>query len=263
MANFDDASPRGAISPLDRQRMADAYDRLLASVGRVALEVGDGRLTSHWPLVGSHFDHGVLVVGQAVYGWLPDWTALDATSSAGRAAILADTKASFADLDDPMSWIAGHRVENSPFWRTAHEVTDALIPGRERPWFSQVAWANLYPIAPGAYKGNPEGTLRQVQTTPAAEFLSTVVQALSPRLVLVLAGPFIWPFVEPLGLGSLARGAPPFTLVGRLEAGIPWICGMHPGGAQRRGWPARRYAELIVAEAAKLGVQRRAGPEGS
>jgi hypothetical protein len=72
-----------AISLLDSQRMADAYDRLLASVGRVALEVGDRRLTSHWPLVGSHFDHGVLVVGQAVYGWLPDWTALDATSAAG------------------------------------------------------------------------------------------------------------------------------------------------------------------------------------
>ena len=263
MARFEHASSRRAISPLDSQRMADAYDRLLASVGRVAPEVGDGRLTSHWPLVGSHFDHGVLVVGQAVYGWLPDWTALDATSSTGRAAILADTKASFSELDDPMSWIAGHRVENSPFWRTAHEVTDALIPDPESPWFSRVAWANLYPIAPGAYKGNPEGTLRQVQTTPAAEFLTAVVNALAPRLVLVLAGPFIWPFVEPFDLGDLARADAPFTLVGTRRAGVPWICGMHPGGAQRRGWPARRYAELIVAEAAKLGVLPRAESEGS
>jgi len=247
-----------AISPLDSPQMADAYDRLLASVGRVAPEVGSGRLTSHWPLVGRRFDHGVLVVGQAAYGWVPDWTALDATSAAGRSAILDDTKASFADLDDPMSWIAGHRVENSPFWRTAHEVTDALVPDPESPWFSRLAWANLYPIAPGAYKGNPEGTLRQVQTTAAAEFLSAAVDALAPRLVLVLAGPFIWSFLEPLGLGGLARAAPPFTLVGRLRAGVPWICGMHPGGAQRRGWPARRYAELIIAEAAKLGVQGRA-----
>ena len=184
MARFEHASSRRAVSPLDSQRMADADERLLES-SRVAPEVGDGRLTSHWPLVGSHFDHGVLVVGQAVYGWLPDWTALDATSSAGRAAILADTKASFSELDDPMSWIAGHRVENSPFWRTAHEVTDALVPDPESPWFSRVAWANLYPIAPGAYKGNPEGTLRQVQATPAAEFLTAVVNALAPRLVLV------------------------------------------------------------------------------
>jgi hypothetical protein len=196
----------------------------------------------------------VLVVGQAVFGWLPDWTALDATSAAGRSAILEDTKASFADLDDPMGWIDGHRVENSPFWRTAREVTDALAPDPERPWFSRVAWANLYPLAPGAYKGNPEGILRQVQTVPAAEFLKAVVDALAPRLVLVLAGPFIWSFVEPLGLGGLCRVIAPFTLVGRVRGTVPWICGMHPGGAQRRGWPARRYAEMIITEAAKLGT---------
>ena len=54
-----------------------------------------------------------------------------------------------------MSWIAGHRVENSPSWRTAHEVTDALVPDLHSPWFSRLAWTNLYPIAPGDYKGNP------------------------------------------------------------------------------------------------------------
>ena len=93
---------------------------MLCQIVRVATEVGNGRLTSHWPLVGRNFDHGVLVVGQAVYGWIPDWTATDATTAAGRMAILDDTKATFSDLDDPMSWIGGHRVENSPFWRTVH-----------------------------------------------------------------------------------------------------------------------------------------------
>jgi hypothetical protein len=99
--------------------------------------------------------------------------------------------------------------------------------------------------------------LRTVQTTAAADFLSAVVEALAPRLVLVLAGPFIWSFVEPLGLGGLTRTDAPFTLAGRRQADVPWICGMHPGGAQRRGWPARRYAEMIIAKAATLGVQRR------
>lgn len=243
------------MNALDSPQMAHAYDRLLASVGRVASDVGDGRLTSLWPLVGGDFDHGVLVVGQAVYGWISDWTATDATSAAGRSAILDDSRAVCSDRDDPMSWIAGHRVENSPFWRTAHEVTNALVPDLQSPWFSRLAWTNLYPIAPGDYKGNPEGTLRQVQTAPAAEFLAATVDALRPRLVLVLAGPFIWSFVGPLGLGSLPRTGAPFTLVGKRD-GVPWICGMHPGGAQRRGWPARRYAELIIAETSKLGVER-------
>lgn len=244
------------MNPLDSPRMTDAYDRLLASVGRVAPDVGEGHLTSHWPLVGRDFNRGILVVGQAVYGWIPDWTAADAASPARRLAILSDTRATFSDQDDPMSWIAGHRVENSPFWRTAHEVTDALVPDHESAWFSRVAWTNLCPIAPGDYKGNPEGVLRQVQTSAAAEFLSATVNALHPRLVLVLAGPFIWSFVEPLGLSSLSRIDAPFTLVGKRRDGVPWICGMHPGGAQRRGWPARRYAELIIGEASKLGVER-------
>jgi hypothetical protein len=73
-----------------------------------------------------------------------------------------------------------------------------------------------------------------------------------PGLVLVVAGPFIWPFAGPLGLADLARAEAPFTFIGRRQ-GRPWICGMHPGGAQRRGWPARTYALLIVAQARGLG----------
>ncbi len=228
-----------------------AYADLLSAVGAAAEAIGPGDLTSHWPLVGQHFEHGVLVVGQAVYGWITDWTAEDAQTAAGRAAIIADSRGVFADRADPMSWIEGHRVENSPFWRTTHEVADALTPGQS-PWFSRVAWANLYPIAPNDYKGNPEGVLREVQTNPAAAFLEAVVDALEPRLVLVLAGPFVWSFVEPLDLGQLERADPPFTFVGRRQ-GRAWVCGMHPGGAQRRGWPARKYAALIVDRARRLG----------
>ncbi len=175
--------------------------------------------------MGHNFEHGVLAVGQAVYGWVPDWAPSDAASASGRATILDDTKATFAELDDPMAWIAGHRAENSPFWRTVHEVTDALVPDGRHSWYSRVAWANLCPIAPNDRKGNPEGTLREVQTDPAAAYLDVVAAALDPRLVLVLAGPFIWPFVGPLGLGDLTRVAPPLALAGRRRE-TPWIVGM-------------------------------------
>lgn len=213
--------------------------------------IGGGELTSHWPLIGGDFDRGVLVVGQAVFGWIPSWKAADASTAPGRALIVAETRAACAERADPMSWIEGHRVHNTPFWRTAHEVADALTPGAT-PWYSRIAWANLYPIAPNDPVGNPVGTLRDAQTAPAARFLDAVVDALDPALVLVLAGPFIWPFVQPLGLHELSRADPPFTLVGRRR-GRAWIAGMHPGGAQRRGWPARRYAELIVSKARQLG----------
>lgn len=118
-------------------RLTDCYDRLLASVGDAAAATGPGLLTSHWPLVGENIDHGVLVVGHAVYGWIPGWRAAEADAPAGRAAIVAESRSVFAELADPMGWIGGHRVENSPFWRTAHEVVDALTPG-PTPWHSRV-----------------------------------------------------------------------------------------------------------------------------
>ncbi len=96
------------------------------------------------------------------------------------------------------------------------------------------------------------GILREVQTAPAAQLVDAVVEAVDPRLVLVVAGPFIWPFAGPLGLADLPRAEAPFTFVGHRQ-GRPWICSMHPGGAQRRGWPARSYARLIVAQARGLG----------
>lgn len=104
---------------------------------------------------------------------------------------------------------------------------------------------------PNDYKGNPEGVLRAVQTEPAADLLDAVIEAIDPALVLVLAGPFIWPFVEPLSLTHFTRREAPSTFVGRRHS-RPWISGMHSGGAQRRGWPARRYAGLIVDEARRL-----------
>jgi hypothetical protein len=147
---------------LDSRQMADAYERLLVSVGRVAPEIGDGRLTSHWPLVGREFDHGILVVGQAVYGWIPDWTAANAQSEAGRSAFLDDTRATFSDRDDPMSWIAGHRVriENSPFWRTAHEVTVSAEEGVE----TATVRANVHSVVAAEGGGGPP----RISTSPMA-----------------------------------------------------------------------------------------------
>lgn len=222
-------------------------DTLLRSVGRNAEAIGDRPLTFHWPLVGSRFERGVLVVGQAVYGWYGDWTASDAFDSRKRLRIIEEAQALFADRPDRMDWIDGHRVWNSPFWRVAREVTEAVSPG-DGPFYSRMAWANLYPIAPNDVKSNPEGALLEAQTGPAASFIDATIRALDPRLVLVVGGPYIWPFVAPLGLAGLDPAERPLYLSGSRE-GSDWIVGMHPGGASRRGWGPRRYAGLIVATA--------------
>ena len=222
-------------------------DELLAAISSRSGDIGDRPLTLHWPTVGTAFDHGVLVVGQAVFGWMNSWTTLDARDRDTRARIIAEAKDPFRALSDPMGWIDGHRVRNSPFWRVAHEVTNALAPG-DSPWFSRLAWANLYPVAPNDVKGNPGGALLEAQTRPAAAFLDAAIRGIEPRLVLVTGGPYVRPFVEPLGLGVLEPAGKPLYLTGR-RGGIDWVVGMHPGGASRRGWGPGRYSELIITTA--------------
>lgn len=237
-----ETSPERTPVTGELERRADA---LLAAIGSNAEAIGDAALTMHWPTVGAAFDHGVLVVGQAVYGWMNSWTAQEVREANVRERVIGEAKNPFPDLKDPMAWIDGHHARTSPFWTVAHQVTDALSPGRA-PWFSRLAWANLCPVAPNDIKGNPSGALLRAQTSSAAPFLERAIEEIQPRLVVVVGGPYIWPYVEPLNLEVLQQAAKPLYLAGRRND-VDWIVGMHPGGASRRGWSPMTYAELIVA----------------
>ncbi len=95
-------------------------DELLAAIASHSGEIGDRPLTMHWPTVGAAFDGGVLVVGQAVFGWMNTWTATEAHDPGERAQIIAEAKNPFPHLRDPMSWIDGHHARISPFWTVAN-----------------------------------------------------------------------------------------------------------------------------------------------
>lgn len=190
-----------------------AADQLLQAIGARAAEMGDRPLTLHWPLIGSRFDRGVLVIGQAVFGWFGDWTASDARDPVARREIIRDARDLFADRPDRMDWIEGNRVWHSPFWRVAREVSDAMAPG-DGPFYSRMAWANLYPVAPNDVKSNPAGPLLDAQSTDAPTVLKAVIEAVDPGLVLILGGPYAWPFVGPLGLNDFAAEERPLYLRG-------------------------------------------------
>ena len=230
--------------------VADRYRSLLMSVGSVVDDLADVTLTSHWPLVGTAPGR-VLVIGQAVFGWIPSWHASRLSTPAGVDEILAETQLACYERQDPMDWIVENRARASPFWRTVRLTMEGLHPDSTLPWFSHVAWANLYPVARNDIKGNPDGTLRDVQTRPAAELVDAIARALDPDLTLVLAGTFWWPFTERLALTDSLVAERPLLCLGRRH-GQPWIIGMHPGGAQRRGWGARAYADHIVAAVERL-----------
>jgi hypothetical protein len=231
-----------------------AGDDLLRAIASRATEIGDRPLTLHWPLAGSRFERGVLVIGQAVYGWFGDWRPEAVADEDRRRAVIEEARDLFRDRPDRMDWLDGHRVWNSPFWRVVRDATEHLAPG-DGPFYSRVAWTNLYAVAPNDIKANPGGALLEAQTAPAAAFVAAAIEVIDPSVVLVLAGPYVWPFVKPLGLDHLNDANRPLYRVGTID-GRRWVVGMHPGGASRRGWGPRRYGDLVVTTAYGLGPIR-------
>jgi hypothetical protein len=226
------------------------YRRLLEAVRDAGESIGSGQLTSHWPILGAS-DRRILVVGQAVFSWIPNWTVSDLRADGGIERILAETQAPCYDRDDPMSWVAENRVRSSPFWRCVRHVVERYFEDGATPWYSHVAWANLYPIAPNDIKGNPAGPLLDVQQPRVAELLDAVVAAVAPAFVLVLAGAYWWGVSPSINLESQLAVERPLFAAGRRSS-HPWIVGMHPKGAQLRGWPALEYARIAVHAQAQM-----------
>ncbi len=237
-------SREGATTRELSPTVEDRYLALLESIGGAADKIGPGPLTSHWPLVGADYDRGVLAVGQAVFGWVTDWATSEAMTPEGRRAILIDTQSVFADEADPMAWIAGNPVRTSPFWSTLRLVMESTQTTTS-PWYSRLAWANLYPVAPNWIKANPSGPLLVAQAPEAPRLFEAIAAELDPRVVLVVGGAYWWWFAKQLDLESLPARPPPLYRVGEAD-GRRWVVGMHPGGASRRGWGPHRYGALIA-----------------
>lgn len=138
------ASGTGVFNSL---RLVSAYDRLLTSIKSRSEEIGERPLVLHWPHVGSAF-RGLVIVGQAIYGWPDDFRATQFQTSVGRAEAIRVARAPNAERPDPLDWIASHPVRNSPFWTTARLLADKLEPEVEAPWYGRIAWVNLCPAAP-------------------------------------------------------------------------------------------------------------------
>lgn len=237
-----------AFSGHDTPEMVRAYGSLLHSLRSVTDQPPDAPMTSHWPVVGGNYNGDLLVVGQAVFGWIPQWRPRDLRTDRGIARILDETRAPLNDRDDPMSWITTSSHRGSPFWRAIRLIADGRTDSPTSSWHSRIAWTNLYPVAPNDPPGNPYGQVRDLQTAPAAAFLEATVAALHPRLVLVVAGPLWWPFGDLLAMNAMRVEKPPL-LRSDDRLGSRWVVGWHPAGAQRRGWRVGEYAQR-VAEAA-------------
>jgi hypothetical protein len=233
-------------------RATALYDQLLASVAKAAPLDWTGCVVAHWPHVGSAYD-GVVILGQALYGWPDDFDPHSFQDVSKRVDALDVIRGRNTDRDEPMDWIANHPVRRSPFWTVARLVTEALAASSDQPWFSRLAWANLYPVAPE--RGNPEGWLREAQNSHVGSLIETLMELLEARVVVALVGPYWWPAGSLLAFDILEARDRPLSRSGLID-GRAWVVGWHPGGASRRGYGPTAYAEIVVREARRLLAQR-------
>lgn len=238
------------FSKYDTPEMVEAYRGLLVGLRSVTILPADTPMTSHWPVVGGNYSGDLLVVGQAVFGWIPRWDLRDLGEDRGLERVLEDTRSPLNERADPMSWIATNSHRGSPFWRVVRLISENLASDPEVSWHSRLAWTNLYPVGRQQPAGNPYSELLEFQTEPAAAFLAATIAALEPRLVLVLGGPYWWSFAERLGLDSMTVEPKPLLRSGN-GLGARWVIGWHPAGAQRRGWRVAEYAKQVALAASK------------
>ncbi len=230
-----------------------AYDRLLASIGERADVIGPRPVVTHWPHVGSAYK-GLVIVGQALYGWPDDFRASQFRTPEGRAEAIRTSRARNADRPDPLDWIATNPVRRSPFWSVARMLAEELEGEGSQadvPWYSRFAHVNLYPAAPDSPPGNPAGPLREAQDPFVGELLVKTMESLDAKRVIALVGPYWWPAGSSGTLSSLGEEPKPLSRSGRLDDKT-WIVGWHPGGASRRGWGPRAYADQIIRRVTEL-----------
>lgn len=233
---------------MDDRAVIAGYDRLLSSIGDRAADIGDRPVVTHWPHVGSAY-RGLVIVGQAVYGWADDSKAADLQGPVARAAMIASIK-SRVDKPEPLDWIDTHPVRTSPFWRAVRRLVEALEPDIAAPWYARFAWVNLYPSAPEDPPGNPGGALKEAEDPHVGPLLRAVTDWLDAKRVIATVGPFWWPAAGPAGLADLPEQSRPLLRAGRAD-GRTWVVGWHPNGASHRGYGSAAYTEIIVDAVAK------------
>ena len=196
-----------------------AYDRLLQHLGSRWQGMPD-RVCVHWPMHEPSYTGRLLVIGQALNGWMHVVAPRDFRDPEVRVRLLSETRET-SERDGAFGWMR-KVVWSRPFWRLARVVMDRMDLK-----LNQIAWSNLAPVAPGD-GGNPVGELLERQHRLGGELLRRQVQELDPDLVLVVSGrAYAEPFLRGAGLEPawVRRGA--MQADDRLD-GRRWIVVNHP-----------------------------------
>lgn len=218
------------------RRLSEDYERDYGSLLRdvqAEAKLQGLHLTNFWPKIGRLFDGNLMIVGRAVNGWIDNWQPSD---SADVAMLAATARATGEDgvNGDPLGWVLQawqrgndqYNTSRSQFWETIRRVVTTNRAGVSANWPAQIAWTNLYKVAPWT-GGNPSARLRRAQLPVAVRLLEREVAELDPSTVVVFAGRWWFePFASALGLGMVWQDG---LVEGVADSGgRRWVVAVHP-----------------------------------
>lgn len=77
---------------------------------------------------------------------------------------------------------------SSPFWYVIKAIYESLTASKaEGKWVENIAWTNLYKIAP-THTGNPHGKMLDIQKTECIDMLKSEIEYYNPTHILALTG---------------------------------------------------------------------------
>ena len=135
---------------------------------------------------------GLLFIGKAVNGWVTNETNVEKLFDQENSDRIFARKDQMEWVDNLSGNTKGYNTRKSAFWRVIKKVAMSYYPQK---WYSNIAWSNLYKIAPWE-GGNPNTKLQKVQQKYCFEILKKEIEVLSPDYIIMLTSGWEWPFLN-------------------------------------------------------------------
>ena len=141
---------------------------------------------------------GILFVGKATNDWGSDSRDIEV--------IFGNAPERKFAKEDQMVWVenrmtlsyvklnGGYNARRSAFWRLIKNLTQSIY--KNDPWYSKIAWSNLYKVNPRG--GNPNAKLKSDQIVVCKKILSKEIEVLSPKFVVFLTSDWESEFIKNL-----------------------------------------------------------------
>lgn len=125
---------------------------------------------------------GILFVGKAVNGWITNNQNVEKLFSKENKEKIFNRKEQIEWVDKLSGNKKGYNPRKSAFWRLIKKVSETYYP---KEWYSNIAWTNLYKIAPWS-GGNPSLKMQKQQRSYCIDILKSEIDILKPEYVIML-----------------------------------------------------------------------------